>query len=695
MILDRYGVLFFRLLILAALVLVPPVVLLSYSALDGLRAGMMPELEQKARALADDLTDQFGKALNAGIPIDKLLGVEEFLDPVLKNNAEVRYIVLADQAGHRLYTSGVRETALDDMMASGVDLMAEQRKLTPVGAYLDYFVPLKIKGAPVGSLHVGLGVDYISGQVKSILVDVAVLSFVSFMFISEILLYVVAVNVSGPLGQIRRVLSRIAKGDFTTVVGFSSRDEIGQFTQRLNRAVRYIDERYRRLLDYVAEVRTAHFEPRAVEDVGAIEDRVKFLYRFSPSGAPAAVQERHAVDARLALFLFVFAEELSRPFLALYTQSVPSSFPWLGADMMMAIPIAVFMAVVALASPWSGAIARKLGSRNVFVMGVAPAVLGFVVTGLAENSAVIIAGRIATGLGYAMITMGCQVYMSGTVRDETRTQGLSIFVGAVLTASVCGSGVGGILVERIGFRGVFFVGAAFAAFAGLLARGLPDLAEDSSAPNSMGFRQRLALLRNWRFTTLMLFSAIPSKIAVTGVAFFLVPLYLWKMDLGYAEISRIVMIYGATVVALSPIVARWADKTGWRLGLVAAGGLLGSVGLLAPALDGGVLPVALAMACLGLANGLGASPMLALVPDICWTECRSLGQAAVLAEARRLERIGSTAGPLIAAALVPVAGYGWSIVLIGGGLAAMSVIFLILSLLFGRGLHIEAEELGG
>lgn len=693
MILDRYGPLFFRLLVLAALVLLPPVVVLSYSALDGLRAGMEPELEQKARALADDLTDQFGKALNAGIPLDKLLGVEEFLDPVLKNNDEVRYISIADVTGHRLYTSGEREPELDAKMASG-DSAADQRKLVRVGSNLDYFVPLMVKGVSVGTLHVGLGVDYISGKVKSILVDVAVLSFVSFLFISEILLYVVAVNVSGPLGQIRRVLLRIAKGDFTTLVGTSSRDEIGFFSQRLNRAIRAMDERYRRLLDYVDEVRTAHFDPRAIEGVGEIESRVKFLYRFSQTGTPGAVHERQAVDARLALFLFVFAEELSRPFMALYTQSVPSSFPWLGADMMMALPIAAFMAVIALVSPWSGVIARKLGSRNVFMMGVVPAIVGFAVTGLADNSAVIVAGRIASGLGYAMITMACQVYMSGTVKDETRTQGLSVFVGAVLTASVCGAGVGGILVERIGFRGVFFVAAVFAAIACWLARGLPDMVEDDASTGSIGLHKRLLLLKNWRFSTLMLFSAIPSKIAVTGVAFFLVPLYLWKMDLGYADISRIVMLYGAVVVALSPVVARWADRTGWRLGLVVAGGMIGSIALLAPALDRGVLAVVVAMIGLGVANGLGASAQLALIPDICWTECRSLGQAAVLAEARRLERIGSTAGPLIAAALVPFADYGWSIVFIGGGLAVMSVVFLIVSLMFGRDLHIEAEEVG-
>ncbi len=686
----RYKSLYFRLLVLAVLVLIPPVIVVSFLAVTNLEAGLEPELQIKARTVAEELSIPFNKALAGGIPIDKLVGVEDFLAPILKGNQEFLYLCLYDVAGKRLYSVGVVPASLDkDLVEAG--------KLTTGGSVtvdddFDYSIPLHAKSVAEGTLHVGIEGDYIAGKIRAILLDVGVLTIVFFLIASEILLYVVSLNVSGPLQQIVRLLKRFAKGDFTEQAGVSGLDEVGRFTKRLNRTVRMVDDLYRKLVAYVEEIRLGHFDAQVIADVHAVEDRVKFLYRFSAKGAPNVSVHRHALDIRLALFLFTFAEELSRSFLPLYVQSLPNSMTWLSTEMTMAVPIASFMAMVALFSPWSGAIAQRLGSRTVFLMGLAPAVFGFFLSGIAQNSVHLLIGRVSCGLGYAMVTMACQVYISSTARDESRTQSLGVFVGAVLTASVCGAGLGGILAEWVGFRSVFLLSAVLVLVSGLLARRLIDQRKSARQVRDLPLKERLSLLRNWRFTVLVLFAAIPSKIAVTGVTFFLAPLYLWTIGYGYADIARVVMLYAVLVVILSPMVSKLADRTGWRLGLVVTGGLIGSAGLLAPAFGGGELPVVISMVCLGLGNGLAASPQLALIPDLCWIECRTIGQSAILGEVRRLERIGSTLGPILAALLVPTLGYGLAIAGLGAGLFLMSVIFLLASFRFGTGIHIATEE---
>ena len=121
------------------------------------------------------------------------------------------------------------------------------------------------------------------------------------------------------------------------------------------------------------------------------------------------------------LFLFVFAEELSRSFMPLYIKGLAQPFAGLSPEMAMAIPMAVFMAAIALATPYGGRVADRLGTQRVFLLGMVPALLGYVMTGLAYNIADLSLWRAATGIGYAIVTMACQGYISKATAGEKRT----------------------------------------------------------------------------------------------------------------------------------------------------------------------------------------------------------------------------------------------------------------------------------
>ena len=690
--LDLPTPLLIRLLALAVLVLVPAMALLSLSSLDHFERGLAPEFERKAVAVGRDLGGDIERAVGYGIPLERMAGVEEFLAPALEANAELRYLAVADPQGRILFIKGADPGDLEPHYRSTDYDAALGRQSVAIGRYVDVAVPLEAKGTRVGEIHVGMAASYLRHRFGEMLTDVGVLMVVSLLLAFEILLFVVVTNVSGPLAAAGRIFDQGARGNFAHLVWVDSDDEVGRFGRRVNVAIRAADDLFRRLMAYIDEVKTAHFDPAVVEQVALIEARVKFLFRFSASGAPEPVFERRAVDVRLALFLFVFAEELSRPFLPLFIRTLPCPVPWLSPEMAMAVPIAVFMACIAMASPWAGAVNERWGSRRVFLLGLIPAVLGFIGTGLAGNVVEVVAGRAATGLGYALVTMACQGYMSRSVRGRGRGQGLGLFVGAVLTASVCGMALGGVLVDRIGFADVFFTAAALALVSGLLAARLPDPPSERRDVAIPGLGDLADLLKNWRFSVLMAFAAIPSKLALTGVVFFLVPLSLAGQGFGFGDIARALMVYAVTVVVLAPLVSRLAEGSSWRAGLVALGGVIGGLGLLAPALGPGLPPLLLALLCLGISQGLSASTQLAVIPDICWIECRTLGQTNVLAQVRLLERIGSVAGPLLAAVLVPIAGYNGSIALLGVLVLAMALVFAAASVAFGSGPHLSSEE---
>lgn len=694
MIIDRTRPLFLRLLLLVILVLVPPVGWIAHQATDEFSRGLIPEMDKKAEAIGRDLEVSVERAVGYGIPLDQLQGVDQFFAPVLAANPELRYLAITDRGGKVLFAEGAERSALESVYG-GADLttdMEHPRKFI-LGAFIDMAQPLTIKGSRIGHIHVGMDQDYVRGRLQEILIDLGVVTLVALLVAVEILLFVVTFNITGPMRVVGVVMDRVRRGDFSCSAGITSDDEVGRFVHGFNSAIRLADQLFRRLEAYIDEVKSAHFDQGVVEKVRDIESRVRFLFRFARNGQPDIINEHQATDIRLPLFLFVFAEEISRSFMPLYIRDLYAPIPGLSPEMVMGLPIAVFMLVIALASPSASLMANRLGARRVFLIGLVPATIGFVMSGLAVSVYDLILWRLATALGYAFITMACQGYIAQVSKQQSRAQGLGVYVGAVLTASVCGTGIGGVLAERMGFRFTFLVAAALTVITAVLIWRLLDSAQPVAEGPSPRKRDFLRLLRNWRFSALVAFAAIPSKIALTGFLFFLVPLTLSKypsLDLG--DMARMMMAYPVSVVLLSPLVARFADRVGWRAGLVAVGGLVGGAGLVLPSFWGEpVMAMQMAILLLGVSHGLSASPQLAMIPDLCWTECRAIGQTNVLAFLRLAERIGSFAGPLLAAALIPVCGYEGAVVALGWVVLAMAAVFALLSFAYHAGPHIEAE----
>lgn len=694
--LDSSRSLLIRLFALAVLVLVTPLAIVSYRAMGEFEQGMMPEMDKKAAAIGRDVAAQVTRAVGHGIPVDKLVGVDEFFAPLLSANPEIRYLAITDPTGRVLFIDGAHRDELEPHYRSAdLGLAGADGVKASIGAYLDLALPLAVRDGVAGHVHVGFDQGYVGARLQGILADVLVVIAVSLIIAFEILLFVVFVNVTGPLKLVGELTERGRRGDFTHLPGGRSDDEVGRFVASIRAALRQLDGHYRQLMAYVEEVRGAHFDKGVVERVGDIAARINFLYRFSPSGKPEVMYERRATDIRLALFLFVFAEELSRSFMPLFAGRLASSMPGLTVEMVMALPIAVFMAAIALASPWGGHLAERLGARKLFLLGAVPAVMGSLMTGVSFGVFDLLLWRALTGIGYAMVTMACQSYISQALKTDQRAQGLGVYVGAVLTAGICGNAMGGVVAERVGYRVTFFVSAVVVVLAALLVSRLlaPSDAVGADGNAQAGRRRRLLrLFRNWRFSVLMAFAAVPSKMALTGFLFFLVPVTLANAQWDLADIARVMVLYPLVMVVVSPLAARLADRLGWRAGQVALGGLIGGAGMLAPLLGSGPEMVAVAIVALGLSHGMSASPLLAMLPDVCWTECRSLGYTNVLAFVRFVERVGSVAGPILAAAFIPIWGLTGAGIALGAVVLALAAVFAIASAAYGSGPHIETEE---
>lgn len=378
------------------------------------------------------------------------------------------------------------------------------------------------------------------------------------------------------------------------------------------------------------------------------------------------------VFVRLPVFLFCLSEELSRPFMPAYAQHLAPTAPWLPVNLAVSLPITLFMLVWALSQPTGARFSGRVGRRSAFITAAGLSALGLIMTALADDLLTFLLWRCVTALGYGLALITAQGVVVDHTTGHNRASGLALFIGALLAAGVCGPVAGGIIADRVGASATLLVGAGLALVAAvtlvLLFRHDPRLGPQGfSAPLTAGPANRPAIIKlagDRRFAALMTLSAIPAKVAATGVLFFLTPLLLAEGGAGKAEIGRVQMMYFLAFIIISPLAATLSDRWQVRRGFIIWGGLATLVGLAPLALLDQGWSAPLAIGLFGCAQALISAPQLTLVTQ--FSSRVGVAEITAIGWFRLLERLGGALGPLLAVALV--AAWSYHTAVLGMGL---------------------------
>jgi MFS family permease len=384
---------------------------------------------------------------------------------------------------------------------------------------------------------------------------------------------------------------------------------------------------------------------------------------------------------RLPLFLFMLAEELTRAFLPGYARALIPAGSHMAPDVLVGVPIVVFMLVVALGQPVLASWSDRAGHRRTMFWGAALGATGLAGAALASGIADFIAWRALCGLGYGMVFVAGQ----GLVLDHTtpaeRTRGFAPFISAIMVAGVCGPPIGGILADHVGPRWGFAVAAATAVVAWLAIRGLPlDVAHGpattAAAPRPRDF---LRLFKQRRFLWVTALAALPAKLILAGAVFYLVPVYVIASGAPPSVAGRAMMLYAVVLVLVLPHATRWVERGVPLARLVGLGLCLSSLGGFAFIAAHGVAPVYLVTALLGLGQGLSIAAQSSLLTQVCAGEIEAHGSGPVFGAYRLVERLGNACGPLLAGALTAAIGHGAAFVAMGALILSCGLLFLLVA----------------
>lgn len=639
----------FHLMVLVTMMMVLSVVLLSWFALQQFRRDLPPQMAQTVTAVSHTATGVLQKAYEYGVPLEQMVGADAFLDTVRKDNPGIAYILVTDQRGKVLFQSGygglMNRSELDTAIAHpGSDIATET-----TGSYFNTSVPLVFQHQRLGTLHLGQPVALVRERLEEVSYDVITVLVVASLIAIELLRFVLTFVIATPAEATRQFLARVRGGDFSAYLPFDHLGGIGQLSSRFNNIVAILNGRYQGLQRAATAAGAAALE-RLAQQLAA--------FRFHAPKERRTLQASAVDHIRWPFFLLIFADSLSLSFFPVFVGQFYSADMGLSRNVVVGLPISIFMFTWALSMPWAGTLSDRIGSRKAFLAGAAVTTAGLVLTACAQSLYDLLLWRSLTALGYGLVFITTQSYVTANTPPAQRTRGMAVFLSTFFAGSLAGSAIGGILADRLGHSTTILVSGVLSATAALFVLRFLHSGETSGAARkSLTTHDFQLLLRNRKFVGITFLSAVPAKIALTGFLYYSVPLYLKLLGNNQSTTGRVMMAYGLAIILVSPIVAKLADRIGQLRWFVSVGGYASALAMFLVCYFDNTAGLLLSITLLGVAHSIGVSPQLALINDLCKDVVQEVGSGTAAGIFRLIERLGNVLGPVIAGILISQFGF--------------------------------------
>jgi predicted MFS family arabinose efflux permease len=643
---------------------------LSYQSLRHYEDRLLPEIQNKALTVGAEISRRIAQAAEFSSVAD-IRGAAEFFDKTLEQNAELAYLAIRAEDGKVLF---------ERSSASAAGLAAEK-------LVVDLVVPIASEPADGGpTLHLGVNSLYSRRILLELVYDVVTMLAISLLITFGLLSFMIQTSVSGRIHTVLGMLDRIGQGDFRPRQQQAGSDRIGRLLRRVE--------------DELAGVRRLYTDTMAnLEAMGAVaEDERRVLQRIgqrnhldAPPVDDTSSTTRLAA-MRLVVFVFFIAEEMTRPFMPIFIKEVAGNIQ--GASTIVSVPLSLFMLTAAFAQPCGGILVDKVGRRRLFLGAALLSVAGMALSAAAVSYWQLLLFRAISAAGYGVVFVSCQGYAVDNTTPKTRARGIAMFVGGIMAAALCGPSIGGIVADQFGFRPALVIAAIIALGAAVIGQELMRGGDQpQTAQKTFAFKDIVTIVSNRKLLALILLVAIPAKLVLSAVLFYLTPMYLTTLGEPQSVVGRVLMVYGVATVLLGPFIARYAD-TYWRQRhwFVGIGTMISGFGFL-PILwmPGNFWVLVGGIAALGIGQALSMAPQLALVPEIAARECQELGATIVLGIFRLVERAGGALGPLAAGILADSVGNSNAIAWIGQVVLAAGFWFLLTMLIFHPRRSAEAK----
>jgi MFS family permease len=367
---------------------------------------------------------------------------------------------------------------------------------------------------------------------------------------------------------------------------------------------------------------------------------------------------------RPAMFLFLFAIDLSMSFVPLHMQSFDTELFGLSREIVLGLPISSEFLCVGIFLLVAGVWIDRRGWHEPYFVGLFVVGIGSLCSWVATDALMFILSRALVGVGYGLSLMSAQGLVVSYGGTSGRARGFASLFAGLYSGSICGAAAGAFLAERFGYEKVFFLGAVIVLvliifswkfMRSLIERPGPDFELEEKSKQGIKLGPLLKFIGNPIFVALSVLSSLPASIAVAGFLHFFTPVYLDQIGARESTIGQVLILYGICLIYFGPSIGRLIDRSENKKYYMLVGGLLGGLAFATFNSDFGIASMIFCVFLLGLSSSFVLSSQSTMVLEL--KESRVLGEGTALGIFRSISRIGQVVGPVI---------FGW--VLLSGDL---------------------------
>lgn len=598
----------------------------SYQSLDKFSQIYEVKLEQKSNLIGDSLNQMISRLLNQGVPEGRLNGLEQEFAFYVDHHQEILSIDFRSQSG--ISYRYPKSEVQHPAIREAQFALNEQNSI---------------------QLNVTTDNNLIINLLKESVMDMITVLVASCLVVAEIILFMCNFMIISPWNQVKQVFMLVNRDVVNHLAKVASHDEIGKLLNLVNQAI----------------------------------------CKLKPEQKSSPIDKQDFRFIRLPLFLLVFSEASSLAFFPTYVLSLDNTYGWIPDSLVTSLPISLFMLCWAVSLPFAGYWSDKVGRRRSLMTGGLITCAGLITTAFVQSIELLLIARAFTAIGYGIVFISAQGYVSDTTNDSNRTKGMATFLSSFFSGSLCGAAIGGILAEKLGYSETFLLAGLLALFSVLLVRVFFEKSSANNSSKPVKFSDFKLLLSNKYFALITIFSAIPAKIVLTGFLYYICPVYLQFLGESSSVSGRVIMAYGLAIILISPLSAILVDKLKNKMAFIFIGGILSAIALLNFYFFQGTLGLLLIVIIVGIAHGICVSPQIPLVIDL--LSGQGIEKGKIIGIFRLTERIGNIAGPMLAGVCLSIFGYDQTIIVFGAALLASS---LSLILFFSLFLRFDRQKLG-
>ncbi len=382
-------------------------------------------------------------------------------------------------------------------------------------------------------------------------------------------------------------------------------------------------------------------------------------------------------------FIAFFAGNMSTTFLPLFGRGLWDPSMGLQQEFAIALPLSAEVLFTAVFSLLGGFLVDRVGTRRLILIGSAIFAGGLVMCGVVPNLWSLIASNGALGAGEGLVLVSLNTFISGYEEEEQRNRGFSGYNAAYLSGMNCGTVVGSLLAEWVGYRPVFYAAGAVAAAALLLAvlcLEQRQSAGKAEAEEKTGGMSTLRFLLSPRVFAFFLFMLAPYLICASFLSYFF-PIYGEENGLSTSFVAQAFLLSGVIAIYLGPVLTNFIQKRlGAQKSLISATGIY--VGCFALFSLHTSIPVCFAIiGLLAVADSFGLSMQAVYFSDL--PEVRRYGEGKAMGLNSAVESAAQTVGPIIFAGVLML-GVERGVMLLAQCVGGLLVLFIASGLLLQR-----------